>query len=71
MNDFEVVKTLAWDQGPMLWFYNIFAEKFGEKWRFSLKLQLAFEKNLIVTLGFEKNANFFAENWQNRRKLWS
>jgi hypothetical protein len=29
-----------------------------------------FCKNLIVTLVFEKNANFFAENWnKNRRKL--
>jgi hypothetical protein len=42
---------------------NIFAKKFGEKnWRFLLKLQLVFCKNLIITLVFEKNANFFAEN---------
>jgi hypothetical protein len=26
-------------------------------------------KNLIITLFFEKNANYYAENWQNRRKL--
>jgi hypothetical protein len=28
-------------------------------------------KNWIMTLIFEKNANFFAENWKNRRKLSS
>jgi hypothetical protein len=27
-----------------------------------------FCKNLIITLVFEKNANFSAENWQIRRK---
>jgi hypothetical protein len=26
-------------------------------------------KNLIVTLVFEKNANFFAENWQKSHKI--
>jgi hypothetical protein len=26
-------------------------------------------KNLIITLVFEKNANFVAENWQKSRKL--
>jgi hypothetical protein len=25
-------------------------------------------KNLIITLVFEKNANFFAENWQKSQK---
>jgi hypothetical protein len=28
-------------------------------------------ENLIITLVFEKNAIFFAENCQNHRKLWS
>jgi hypothetical protein len=46
-------------------FLNIFAEKFWEKnWRFWLKTKLNFEKKLIITLVFEKNANIFAENWQ-------
>jgi hypothetical protein len=31
---------------------------------FLLKLLLVFEKIVIITLAFEKNANFFAENWQ-------
>jgi hypothetical protein len=26
-------------------------------------------KNLIITLVFEKNANFFAENWQKSPKI--
>jgi hypothetical protein len=26
-------------------------------------------KNLIITLVFEKNANFFAENWEKLRKI--
>jgi hypothetical protein len=26
-------------------------------------------KNLIITLVFEKNANFFAENWQKSLKI--
>jgi hypothetical protein len=26
-------------------------------------------KNLIITLVFEKNANFFAENWQKSQKI--
>jgi hypothetical protein len=29
----------------------------------------SFCKNMIITLVFEKNANFLAENWQNRRQL--
>jgi hypothetical protein len=28
-----------------------------------------FWNKLIITLVFEKNANFFAENWQNHRKI--
>jgi hypothetical protein len=26
-------------------------------------------KNLIITLAFEKNANFFAENWRKSQKI--
>jgi hypothetical protein len=29
----------------------------------------SFCKNLIITLVFEKNANFFAENWQKSQKI--
>jgi hypothetical protein len=48
----------------------IFAEKFSENIGvFLLKLLLVFAKIVIITFVFEKNANFFAENWQNHRKL--
>jgi hypothetical protein len=36
---------------------------------FLLKLLLLFAKNFIVTLVFEKNANFFAEIWQASPKI--
>jgi hypothetical protein len=51
-------------------FKNIFAEKFVEKyWRFLLKPLLVFWKNMIITLVFEKNANFLQKMGRNRRKL--
>jgi hypothetical protein len=37
-------------------------------------LLLVYEKNMIITLFFEKNANFFAESWQKSQKIihpWS
>jgi hypothetical protein len=37
---------------------------------FLLKLQLVFAKKIDQNIVFfEKNANCFEENWQNRRKL--
>jgi hypothetical protein len=36
---------------------------------FLLKLLLVFCKKVIITLVFEKNANFFAENWQKSQKI--
>jgi hypothetical protein len=39
----------------------MFAEKFGV---LLLKLLLLFGKNVIITLVFERNAVFSAENWQ-------
>jgi hypothetical protein len=36
---------------------------------FLLKLLLVFAKILIIALVFEKNANFFAENWQKSQKI--
>jgi hypothetical protein len=42
-------------------FLNIFAEKFSEKIGFFLlKIKLNYAKSNIITLVFEKNANFFA-----------
>jgi hypothetical protein len=41
----------------------------AKNWRFLLKLLLFFWKKMILTLVYEKNANFFAENWQKSQKL--
>jgi hypothetical protein len=46
-------------------FKNIFAEKFKTK----ILLLLVFAKIVIITLVFEKNTNFFAENWQKSQKI--
>jgi hypothetical protein len=40
-----------------------------KNWRFLLKTKLNFEKNMIITLVFKKNANFFAENWEKSQKI--
>jgi hypothetical protein len=58
-------------------FKNIFAEKFSEKMAFSTQNKAKLCKILIITLVFEKNANFFVENrkksqnpdWTNFRLL--
>jgi hypothetical protein len=39
-----------------------------KSWRFLIKLLLFFEKRMIITLVFEKNGNFFAENWRKSQK---
>jgi hypothetical protein len=36
---------------------------------FFARTAATFCKNLIKTLFFEKNANFFAENWQKSQKI--
>jgi hypothetical protein len=56
----------AWDR--CYDFLNKFNEKNGV---FLLKLLLVFEKIVILTLFFEKNANFFAKNWGKSQKIWS
>jgi hypothetical protein len=56
-------------QGPMLCFLNIFAEKIGENIGVFAQTTATFCKNVIITLVFEKNANFFAENGQNSQKI--
>jgi hypothetical protein len=48
-------------------FLNIFAEKMAFLTRNKAKLC----KILIITLVFEKNANFSPKIVKNRRKLWS
>jgi hypothetical protein len=47
---------------------KLFAKKFGKKFEFFTQNKPKLCKILIITLVFEKNANFFAEN---RRKLLS
>jgi hypothetical protein len=56
----------------MLCFFKYFLPNiFAKKWRFWLKTKLNFEKKLITTLVFRKNANFLPKIVENRRKLWS
>jgi hypothetical protein len=51
-------------------FKNIFAEKISENIGvFFIKLLLVFAKIVIITLVFEKNANFFAKNWHKSQKI--
>jgi hypothetical protein len=50
-------------------FENIFAKKFSEKIGVSDTNQSQILKKLIITLVFEKNAIFFAENWQKSQKI--
>jgi hypothetical protein len=50
-------------------FLNIFAEKFSEKNCVLTQNKAKLCKILIITLVFEKNANFFAENSQKSQKI--
>jgi hypothetical protein len=50
-------------------FKNIFAEKFSKKLAFLTQNKAKLYKNLIITLVFEKNANFFAENCRKSQKI--
>jgi hypothetical protein len=57
------------NQGSMLWFFNIFAEKNQRKMAFLTQNKAKLCKILIITLVFEKNANFFAENCRKSQKI--
>jgi hypothetical protein len=48
---------------------NIFAKKISEKLAFFDSNKAKLCKNLIITLVFEKNANFFAEIWHKSQKI--
>jgi hypothetical protein len=50
-------------------FLNIFAEKFSEKSAFLTQNRAKLCKNLTITLVFEENANFSAENCQKSPKI--
>jgi hypothetical protein len=48
---------------------KIFSPKnLAKNWRFYSK-QSQILKKMIITLVFEKNANFFDENWQKSKKI--
>jgi hypothetical protein len=50
--------------------FKIFSPKnFAKKSAFLTQKKLNFEKKLIITLVFKKNANFFAENWEKSQKI--
>jgi hypothetical protein len=58
------------DQGPMLWFFKYFRRIFRrKKLAFLTQNKASLCKMLIITLVFEKNANFFAENCQKSQKI--
>jgi hypothetical protein len=59
------------DQGPMLhMIFKIFSLKnFAKKLAFIAQNKAKLCKNWIITLVFEKNANFFAEIWQKSQKI--
>jgi hypothetical protein len=50
-------------------FKNIFAEKFDENIGVFCSNYSCCCKKLIITLVFEKNAKFFAENWRKSQKV--
>jgi hypothetical protein len=58
---------LSWDR--CYDFLNIFAEKFSGKIGVLTQNKAKLCKNLIITLVFEKNAIFFAENRQKSQKI--
>jgi hypothetical protein len=50
--------------------FKIFSPKlFAKMWAFFAQTAATFCKNLIITLVFEKNANFSPKIGKNRRKL--
>jgi hypothetical protein len=58
------------DLGPMLWFFKYFCQKIQRKnWRFWLGNKAKLCNILIITLVFEKNANFFAKNCRKSKKI--
>jgi hypothetical protein len=57
-------------QGPMLWLKKRFLpQKIGENSAFLTLNKANLHKNLIITLGFNKSGNFFAENCLKSQKI--
>jgi hypothetical protein len=50
-------------------FLNIFAEKIGKKLAFVTQNKAKSFEKLIITLVFEKNANFVAKNCRKSQKI--
>jgi hypothetical protein len=55
--------------GDVMILKNIFAEKIAKKLAFLTKNKAKLFKIMIITLVFEKNANFFAKNCQKSQKI--
>jgi hypothetical protein len=56
--------------GPMLRFLKIFSQKnLAKKSAFLPEVKGYFAEKVVITLVFEKNANFFSENWQKSKKI--
>jgi uncharacterized membrane protein YeiB len=67
---FQTINFVFLLQGPMLWFLKYFRQKIRrKKLAFLTQNKAKLCKMLIVTLVFEKNANFFAENCQKSQKI--
>jgi hypothetical protein len=63
---FLVIFFTNWDR--CYDFFNIFAKKIGEKMAFLTQNKAKLCKIFIITLVFEKNANFLAENGRKSQK---
>jgi hypothetical protein len=55
--------------GPMLWFLKYFLQKIAQKLAFLTQKKTKSCRNLIITLDFEKNANFSPKTVEIRRKF--
>jgi hypothetical protein len=49
--------------------FEIFSQKMANILEFLTQNKAKLCKNLIITMAFEKNGNFFSENWQKSPKL--
>jgi hypothetical protein len=67
LKKYIINKIDSWDR--CYGFKNIFAEKFRQKIGILTQNKAKLCQNLIITLVFEKNANFLPKIGKNRRKL--
>jgi hypothetical protein len=64
-----ILKPRQQDQETDVMILKIFLLKIWQKWRFRLGNKARLCKNFIITLVFEKNSYFFAENCQKSQKI--